>query len=103
MQKEKELEHALKKIASSAPDFDLDLASCNKANPEDFFPDRNNPSWDRALSYCRKCPVQLECLVWAFTNKVSEGIWGGKTEEERKKMTPSQRGAVRKKLNAQRR
>lgn len=32
---------------------------------------------------CMKCPVQMQCLIWALIYK-EEGVWGGTTLEERK-------------------
>lgn len=40
----------------------------------------------RARAICDTCPVQAECLEYAFeTNQIS-GIWGGTTEEERRSL-----------------
>lgn len=38
---------------------------------------------DVARKICKDCPVQLECLRYAIEHN-EYGVWGGKTEEERK-------------------
>ena len=37
----------------------------------------------KAKSYCIDCPIQQRCLEWALDNQ-ELGVWGGKTEDERK-------------------
>lgn len=36
---------------------------------------------------CGRCPVKAECLIWSLMYK-EQGIWGGTTENERKKLLP---------------
>jgi hypothetical protein len=38
----------------------------------------------RAVFVCRRCPLQSDCLAWALACREDHGIWGGKTEEERR-------------------
>ena len=38
-----------------------------------------------AKQVCRRCPVVGQCLVYAFDLGIDHGIWGGQTEEERRK------------------
>jgi Transcription factor WhiB len=38
----------------------------------------------RAVAVCRRCPLQSDCLAWALACREDHGIWGGKTEEERR-------------------
>lgn len=35
---------------------------------------------------CFACPVRMECLVEAFEQGISFGVWGGLTERERRAM-----------------
>lgn len=37
-----------------------------------------------AERYCAGCPVAEECLEYALATKSQDGVWGGKTERERK-------------------
>jgi WhiB family transcriptional regulator, redox-sensing transcriptional regulator len=70
-----------------------DQAGCLGADPELFFPvSEFGPSSEQigaAKQVCRACPVQWTCLTWALQNKVSDGIWGGRTESERRMMLDS--------------
>ena len=46
--------------------------------PSDF-------SWEReALALCRICPVQRECLDYAYDAREHFGIWGGVNEKQRR-------------------
>ena len=38
----------------------------------------------QAKQICRVCQVQRACLTWALQHAMSEGIWGGSTETERR-------------------
>lgn len=38
----------------------------------------------RARLVCSGCPVMYECLAEALDNRIEWGIWGGKTERERR-------------------
>jgi hypothetical protein len=39
-----------------------------------------------AKRYCLVCPVRMECLRYAMSNGIREGIWGGLAPEERTKL-----------------
>lgn len=39
----------------------------------------------KAKGICNGCPVQEECFVYAVRNN-EKGVWGGYTEEERRKL-----------------
>jgi WhiB family redox-sensing transcriptional regulator len=63
-----------------------DSAACQGADPELFFPlTESGPSLvHQAEQICRVCRVQRACLTWALQHAMSEGIWGGSTETERR-------------------
>ncbi|ACU53208.1 transcription factor WhiB [Acidimicrobium ferrooxidans DSM 10331] len=44
-----------------------------------------------AKRICARCPVAGECLEWALENRETRGIWGGRTELERKAILRAQR------------
>lgn len=62
------------------------LAACLDEDPELFFPLGNaGPSLiqiEEARQICQTCPVRAECLRWANTIGVSDGVWGGHTADE---------------------
>jgi WhiB family redox-sensing transcriptional regulator len=35
---------------------------------------------------CTGCPVTTECLNYALTNRIKHGIWGGRSERERRQI-----------------
>lgn len=59
------------------------FAACKDADPELFFPSSKYEERE-ALALCRICPVQRECLDYAFDAKEVFGIWGGLSEKQRR-------------------
>ena len=67
----------------------LERAACDGLDPAIFFPDKSgqgNLQASKARKVCNMCPVQEECLKYALDNNEKWGIWGGKTEKERRKL-----------------
>lgn len=64
------------------PDWHAD-ANCRGMDPELFFPGQGE-STKEAKAVCRACDVQVECLLAALNNTEKHGIWGGKSERERR-------------------
>lgn len=60
-------------------------ALCAEVDPELFYPGKGG-STTRAKKICKVCDVRAECLETALTNKERDGIWGGKSERERRKI-----------------
>ena len=63
-------------------------ASCNtilnpELNPDEWFPERGS-STKKAKAICNQCPVQEPCLEQALQRGERFGIWGGKSERERR-------------------
>jgi WhiB family transcriptional regulator, redox-sensing transcriptional regulator len=69
-----------------------DWAECRKFDPEMWFPvsDEDTPKGraDRAVAktICASCPVRRECLAFALDTAQVDGVWGGKSESERRAM-----------------
>lgn len=65
-----------------------DEAACHDADPDLFFPIGSAGlalrQVDEAKRICRTCPVQARCLAWALDHGVTDGVWGGATEDERR-------------------
>lgn len=59
--------------------------ACLDRDPDMFF-DETQAGIARALAVCRLCPIQQFCLNWALTRPERYGVWGGTTEQERKKL-----------------
>ena len=67
-----------------------DHAACRDADPDLFFPDgaiRSARAQVKAAKLiCRGCPVRTICLSWALASGQEHGIWGGLTEDERRRL-----------------
>ncbi len=60
-------------------------ARCRQYDPEIFFAPRARAE-RKAKTICAKCPVKVDCLVFALQAKVEFGIWGGTNGKERRAM-----------------
>jgi WhiB family transcriptional regulator, redox-sensing transcriptional regulator len=67
-----------------------DLAACQAADPELFFPvsgsGRALADTARAKVICSSCRVRRKCLDYALDTRQPHGVWGGRTEEERRQI-----------------
>lgn len=68
----------------------MDFALCAETDPEAFFPEKGC-STRPAKKVCESCPVATECLEYALKNDERFGIWGGKSERERRKINEQRR------------
>lgn len=66
---------------------DLPDAACNQPgmNPDWWFPTRGEDVY-RAKTVCATCRHQLECLAGAIERRETHGIWGGRSENERRRI-----------------
>lgn len=69
----------------------VNAALCAQVDPELFFPGKGE-STAPAKRVCGGCPVKAECLEWALANTMSHGVWGGQSDQERKRLR--RRGAA---------
>jgi WhiB family redox-sensing transcriptional regulator len=60
-------------------------AVCAQVDPDLFFPEKGGSTRD-AKKLCLSCPVGEECLDFALENEERFGIWGGKSERERRRL-----------------
>jgi WhiB family redox-sensing transcriptional regulator len=71
----------------------LDHANCRYTSPELFFPiggARLAAETIRAAkAVCDDCEVRDACLQFALETNQDSGIWGGTSEEERRRFRPS--------------
>ena len=65
-------------------------SACLSADPELFFPlSSMGPSLGQlaeAKKVCGRCPVRTECLEFALSTHQVHGVWGGTSEDERKRL-----------------
>ena len=69
----------------SPPDHWQELSACYGLDPEVFFPTTEEEA-GLALSYCALCQVREVCLAWAVRNGERYGVWGGTTEQQRRRL-----------------
>lgn len=61
-------------------------AACRGLDSDLFFPfDADDEGIAAAKAICAVCPVAAECLETAMLLNEQNGLWGGMTEEERRK------------------
>ena len=65
-------------------------ARCKGIDPEIFYPISEDEG-DEAKAICTDCPVRLQCLEFALANRERDGIWGGATEKERRRIIRQRR------------
>lgn len=73
-------------------------ANCLGVDPDLFFPERG-ASTREAKEVCRGCVVKEECLEFALQSGEKFGIWGGKSERERRRVR-RQRALTQVSINA---
>jgi WhiB family redox-sensing transcriptional regulator len=67
-------------------------AACRGVDPDLFFPARGEMTAP-AKAVCSSCPVRSECLTDALEQREKFGIWGGRSERERRQIRKRQRAA----------
>lgn len=65
--------------------------ACRGLDPEIFYSAMEDDDVERAKQVCGTCVVQQQCLEFALDNRESEGIWGGATEKERRRILRQRR------------
>jgi WhiB family redox-sensing transcriptional regulator len=65
-------------------------ASCQGIDPEIFFPVSDEDA-EEAKVICAVCPVRQACLEHALAHREREGVWGGATERERRRILRQRR------------
>ncbi len=80
---------------SSEPKVWRSGAACRDTDPDLFFPvGQTGPAIAHianAKAVCNTCAVQRECLEYALMTNQDAGIWGGLTEDERRKIRRERR------------
>lgn len=75
-----------------------DQAACRNTDPDLFFPIGSTgvavEQTDQAKAVCAACAVRGPCLQYALDTNQEAGVWGGASEEERRKLR-AKRAALR--------
>ena len=65
-------------------------AACRGVDPAVFYP-ASEEEVEAAKSVCARCPVREACLDHALVSRERDGVWGGATERERRRMNRRRR------------
>jgi WhiB family transcriptional regulator, redox-sensing transcriptional regulator len=63
---------------------------CRDMPPSVFFPS-DGLGVQAAQRICADCPVAEACLEYALANRIDHGVWGGRSERERRRILRSRR------------
>lgn len=81
----------MSQITSTTPTWRA-LAACTGIDPAIFYPSSEDDSEARAAKrVCAMCDVRDACLEHALLVREKDGIWGGATERERRRMIRQRR------------
>ncbi|MFE9850270.1 WhiB family transcriptional regulator [Streptomyces sp. NPDC005576] len=65
-------------------------AACREEDPDLFFPIGTTGTamiqTEEAKAVCHTCPVMETCLQWALDSNEETGVWGGLSEDERRRL-----------------
>jgi len=65
-------------------------AACRGVDPDIFYPSSDEDA-EPAKAICDQCGVRQACLEFALANRERDGIWGGATERERRRIIRQRR------------
>jgi len=65
-------------------------AACRGVDPEIFYPPSDEEA-GVAKSICAQCNVRQACLEYALAHRERDGVWGGATERERRRIVRQRR------------
>ena len=67
-------------------------AACQGLDPDVFYPATEEEiDAEQAKAVCAQCPVQDACLEHALAFREKDGVWGGFTERERRRIVRQRR------------
>jgi len=68
-------------------------AACRGIDVDVFYPDTevDDEAASEAKLICVDCPVREACLEHALAHREREGVWGGTTERERRRIVRQRR------------
>ncbi len=69
-----------------------DQARCRGVDPQIFHPsEEDEVAADAAKAICARCPVVDSCLEFAISAREKDGVWGGLTARERRRLIRQRR------------
>jgi len=67
-----------------------ELGACRGLEPSMFYPDDEDDA-EEAKAVCAGCDVRVACLEHALSIREKQGVWGGATERERRRIIRQRR------------
>lgn len=67
-----------------------EVGACRGLEPTIFYPDDDEDASD-AKAICAECRVRVTCLEFALSYREKQGVWGGATERERRRIIRQRR------------
>ena len=67
-----------------------ELGACRGLEPGIFYPDDEEAA-ATAKAVCASCGVRVACLEYALALREKQGVWGGATERERRRIVRQRR------------
>jgi WhiB family redox-sensing transcriptional regulator len=58
-----------------------------------FYPEKGGAA-SEAIRVCHRCPVIHACLAYALEHNERYGVWGGKSERQRRRLKRDQLGGA---------
>ena len=68
----------------------LERGACRGLDPQVFYPDDEDDA-SAAKRICAECQVRVTCLEYALSFREKDGVWGGATERERRRIIRQRR------------
>ena len=68
----------------------LERGACRGLDPSVFYPDDDDDA-SEAKRICGECQVKVTCLEYALSFREKDGVWGGATERERRRIIRQRR------------
>jgi WhiB family transcriptional regulator, redox-sensing transcriptional regulator len=65
-------------------------AACRGVDPGIFYPVSDEDA-EEAKAICMSCQVRQSCLEYSLATREREGVWGGLTERERRRIVRQRR------------
>ncbi|MGH9102430.1 MAG: WhiB family transcriptional regulator [Acidimicrobiales bacterium] len=65
-------------------------SACRGVDSDVFYPGPDDEA-EQAKAICDLCPVRQPCLEHALAHREREGVWGGTTERERRRILRQRR------------
>jgi WhiB family transcriptional regulator, redox-sensing transcriptional regulator len=65
-------------------------AACRGVDPDILYPPTEEEA-EEAKSVCAQCNVRQACLEYALATRERDGVWGGATEKERRRILRQRR------------